>query len=725
MFFTRKFKDMYKVWSSDYTRTHLCITFTLRLPNFVRLYKLFQAAQSQEHLQEVYPQTKVQVLDTDTYNQSEYNFTVYLIDSRLSHTHAFFSSDSIDTIFHNNFREISVSPKSPKCSFSVLCNSIKLFTKIYQDTEHISPNSWIRSKEYSTNLVVKSLQKQDIHILYESQFAVASYDTSDTYILHIEKDGLIVKEANGIVSKFLCEKHPRFAGHKFLVDAAASEICDCISVRNSLKERLVICADFSKEIEKLSVKKYYFTNVFVASEYLVEYMHSKCLVFIQSSDTSPVSTIRWVWSKDLTCVLYVFETTINTLGVSDEPRDNIWVCSFDKSTAVSSVLYGSMVSETSNKHTLYNVQYKPYFKTDILVDFLWNPDTKQFDPQCPSFRKNVSNFKDIWLGVCKPLQQYSLYRFVNATHKTTRNPYNYVNLKSYFIQTITHNNMHMQLPSLADLCSGHYPIKHTSIKTSSFDINDTIVMDYQGTTKLDILKPNASMYMLMANSHKPYDYITCFHGIQYFARDAQTLQAFSSNIRTALVDNGIFIGTFLPPQDFSGIITNDSSEILYYCKNSTESNQVRIIYPNAYTTDNDQLQYTIKSVNYLMEFFTGFELLESGQVDKEDISLNHACIYVILKKTSPAPTQAQLFECDLSTKTYNVSSLKQLLEFLTFRRINIDASQIPDESNIMFLKDDRSKIINVLSVYGLQETEYTLSSAIDKNNKVTWSLRAN
>jgi hypothetical protein len=393
------------------------------------------------------------------------------------------------------------------------------------------------------------------------------------------------------------------------------------------------------ELYKVESKKFYYKNVFLGSEKLLDdatkkFYKNDGLIFTPMDEPYPLTRkwqklLKWkpadlntidfysVKIDDTTWELYVQHTeqsdTKRTEGVKRQQSEKV-LFDIAKLCPTANVI-DRMTFTTTFDSTQRDPVTKEQYQSNTVIEYKWDTVLNKFVPLKTRWDKTANpkkhgNFStvacDVWNNIHSPIQKEDLFRFTVFSNskqdfffERMRKSHNKV--KEYLYNKYTYNCEY-----LLELCSGrggdlHKWLFNNVKNVSGYDIclksiaeckkriqqtNSAITNNYK-FFPLDLCSDNASKIIKQNANSRLFNTVCCQFGVHYFFKSESTFSSLLNILNSNLQDNGLFIVTFMDNKKLEELLSQNCSkdvdnEIAYYIKknNSTNcnfGNELRIV----------------------------------------------------------------------------------------------------------------------------------------------------
>jgi hypothetical protein len=384
------------------------------------------------------------------------------------------------------------------------------------------------------------------------------------------------------------------------------------------------------ELYKVEPKKFYYKNVFLGSEKLLDDATKKFytndgLIFTPMDEPYPLTRkwqklLKWkpadlntidfysVKIDDTTWELYVQHTEqsdTKRTEQSDTKRQQSEKVLFDitKLCPTSNVI-DKMTFTTTFDNTLRDPVTNEQYQSNTVIEYKWDTVLNKFVPLKTRWDKTANpkkhgNFStvacDVWNNIHSPIQKEDLFRFTVFSNskqdfffERMRKSHNKV--KEYLYNKYTYNCEY-----LLELCSGrggdlHKWLFNNVKNVSGYDIclksiaeckkriqqtNSAITNNYKFYAQ-DLCSDNASKIIMQNANSRSFNTVCCQFGVHYFFKSESTFSNLLNILNSNLQDNGLFIVTFMDNKKLEELLSKNCSkevenEIAYYIKKNSST----------------------------------------------------------------------------------------------------------------------------------------------------------
>jgi hypothetical protein len=340
----------------------------------------------------------------------------------------------------------------------------------------------------------------------------------------------------------------------------------------------------------ISVKHYYFGNVFSGSKKILDSVGEKFyendgLIFTPIKEPYPLvkkwqNLLKWKPAELNTIDFYAKKVSSGVwqLYVQGETNQQVKhktdTVLFDVNRLCGNDMQSNDITyETTFQDDLVDPTTGEFYKTDTVIEFRWDFTVKKFIPLRTRWDKTVNpkkhgNFSkvacDIWNNINNPIEKEYLLKFYSNV-KSGRDDFFFERMRRFHnkIKEFLYNKYCKDINSLLELCSGRGGDMHkwiyNNIKTvTGYDISDKNIDECRRrleTTKinsdynydfyrLDLTRDDASDIIYNKNQ-QIFDNVCCQFGIHYFFKSEQSFNNMIDILDKSLKNNGRFVVTFM------------------------------------------------------------------------------------------------------------------------------------------------------------------------------------
>jgi len=486
----------------------------------------------------------------------------------------------------------------------------------------------------------ETLHKEKIVNLYKSEYAVTDKADGDRYFMYIDKTGFVYFLDNNLNKILKTDLYSKY--HETIIDGElikySNKICflsfDILlfngldlrgKVEYNLKNRLqllqtVVLESTKSEYYDLSVKEYYFGNVFSGSKKILDSVSEKIykndgLVFTPVNEPYP-DTKKWVtllkWKPcELNTIDFYCKRISSENGMG---RWNLYIQAPVKNVETKrteKVLFdieklcddtsGVTTYETIFSDDLIDETTGETYKSDTVIEFRWDKQLLKFVPLRTRWDKTVNPSKhgnfvkvacDIWNNINNPIEKEYLLKFYSNTNEKDQ----YFERMRRFhnkVKEFLYNKYCKNVDTLLELCSGRggdmhkwfynnvknvdgYDISFKNIEECKrrYDSSKKITncnfykLDLSRDDSVDIIYNNLSrddsvdIIYNNLSSDKKYDTVCCHFGIHYFFDSEKSLENIINILDTCLKDGGYFVVSFMDNGNLDSLF-GDKTTISY------------------------------------------------------------------------------------------------------------------------------------------------------------------
>jgi len=479
----------------------------------------------------------------------------------------------------------------------------------------------------------------------------------------------------------------------------------------------------SSKYYAVSVKHYYFGNVFSGSKKILDSVDQKFyendgLIFTPINEPYPLvkkwqNLLKWKPSELNTIDFYARKATgESSNGISvwklyvqgeiqNEVKHKTQTVLFDVNALCGNDTQSKVITyETTFADDLVDPTTGELYKTNTVIEFRWDFSLNTFVPLRTRWDKTVNpkkhgNFSkvacDIWNNINNPIEKEYLLKFYSNV-KSSNDDFFFERMRRYHnkIKEYLYNKYCKDTSSLLELCSGRggdmhkwiynniknvigYDISEKSIEECKRRLETTkIKSDYKYEFyKLDLTRDDSSdiIYNTLSTSGisgTTVDTICCQFGVHYFFKSEKTLDNIINVLDKTLKNGGHFIVTFMDNKCLDNLF-GDKKIVSYEIDNEI-----------VYLLERESLGIQSKFGNGLKITLNGNNILGEGSeewiIDFDDFSKRmesrgYKCIETELfsKLYNPKMTGVELQECER-----NISFLNRYCIFEKVQPNNID-----------------------------------------------------
>lgn len=567
-------------------------------------------------------------------------------------------------------------------------------------------NSILKTR-YFVGAQPETLQKINITGLYKELYSVTDKADGDRMLLLIDNASfiyLIDNNMNSILKTNIKSK----AYRSCIIDGECIRkdnkiyyyAFDLIAFNNTdlrgniqfkLKERLNRLNDIVKSIDSnelyiVNMKKFYYKNVFLGSEVLLENTNdiyeNDGLIFTPMNEPYPLvkkwtTLLKWKPSNLATIDFY-----------SVKESDNVWKlyvqhaqASHNKESDTVKVLFDVnelckvnepidvITYETLIPENTIDPTTNENYRTNTVIEYNWDNSLKRFVPLRTRWDKTVNTKKhgnfssiacDIWNNIQNPINKELLFKFTTFN----KNDFFFERMKKFHnkIKEYLYNSYSNNCNYLLELCSGRggdlHKWKYNNIKNIDCYDNSTKNLDeclkrinqinFDKNINLFNLDLNSSnsLNIILKNKKQNYNVISCQFGLHYFFQNENTINNILDIFEQNISENGNVILTFIDNKEldkfFNGnksVVAEQDNEIIYYLSRDDFNSKLKIVLNGNNILNDGSEEYIINFEKLQQEFIKrNFELVETklfkelnnNSLSKyeQDISfLNRYCVF--------------------------------------------------------------------------------------------------
>jgi hypothetical protein len=388
-------------------------------------------------------------------------------------------------------------------------------------------------------------------------------------------------------------------------------------------------------------KKFYIKNVFLGSEKIMNTLSefpykNDGLIYTPMNEPYPTNK-KW---STLLKWKPVHLNSIDLFAAKDSPTENgnsVWKLYvqhieqnqqsnnnripskvlFDVNKLCENTVSDNVTFQTSFPDTLLDPTTNEPYQSNTVIEFAWDPNTKQFVPlrtrwdktNNPKKHGNFSSVAcDIWYNINNPVEMEMLFKF--TTFSKSKEDFFFERLRKFHnkIKEYLYNKYTHNCEYLLELCSGKggdmhkwfynniknivgYDIssKHIDECIKRINANPNPTGNSYNFHQLDLCSSQAP-HVISSNTPDKFNVICCHFGVHYFFQSKDSLQNLIDIILMNLLNNGVFIVTFMDLskvnmllKDSPVIYAEHDNEIVYYIKKNTSTwdnkygNELRIV----------------------------------------------------------------------------------------------------------------------------------------------------
>ena len=411
-----------------------------------------------------------------------------------------------------------------------------------------------------------------------------------------------------------------------------------------LKQRLdrlnhIISSVKSNELYDISMKKFFYNNVFIGSEVILKSINDKFykndgLIFTPMNEPYPLTKkwsnlLKWKPAELNTIDLYsinignnTWELYVQHVDKTDQKINKPVLALFDvnKLCYVPEKTTDGVTFRTIFGNEIIDPTTDESFKSNTVIEYKWDKENSKFVPLRTRWDKTSNprkhgNFSavacDIWNNIHNPIEKELLFKFTT-----------YNNSKDFFFERMRkfHNKVKEYLynkycnktQNLLELCSGRGGdlqkwLYNNIENVEGYDISDKNINECQkrlkqvaphklnnyNFTQLDLSTENAKNMIIDKYQQQKFETICCQFAVHYFFENKNTLENIINIIDNCLLDNGYFIITFMDNKQIDSLFKNTQNsdnicyseydnEIIYYLSkednnNNFYGNKIRIL----------------------------------------------------------------------------------------------------------------------------------------------------
>lgn len=434
----------------------------------------------------------------------------------------------------------------------------------------------------------------------------------------------------------------------------------------------------SNESYIVKMKKFYYNNVFLGSEVILDNIDKKPykndgLIFTPMEEPYPTvkkwtKLLKWKPAELNTIDFYAKKVGDSSPSIWElyvQHADNTKVNTSREATQYAlfdvEKLCGvpntikEMTFQTSFDDTLIDPTTNESFKSDTVIEFMWDKSQNKFVPLRTRWDKTANpskhgNFStvacSIWDNIHNPVDKDLLFKFTTYSKQSQHNDFFFERMRRFHNKVKEHlyNKYANNCEYLLELCSGKggdlHKWTHNNVKNvTGYDICEKSITECRRRVssngasvnssnytfhQTDLCQPEAYTKILSDRQH-PYDVVSCQFGVHYFFQSESTFTSLLNILNNSLVDGGHFMVTFMDAHRVKDMLKDENkcvkeidNEIVYYINGGTNNhkqfgNNVRIVLSgnnvlkegsNEYLVDVEMFKDTMKN--------NGFEAVEDG-----------------------------------------------------------------------------------------------------------------
>lgn len=621
----------------------------------------------------------------------------------------------------------------------------------------------------------ETLQKQHIAQLYKTLYSVTDKADGDRMLLFITKDKIVYFIDNNLQNfyktditsntYFSCILDGEVVRYNNQISYLAFDLIayNAKDLRGDtnylLKTRLNRMNDIIKALSLSNMyivqsKKFYIKNVFLGSEKIMNTLSefpykNDGLIYTPMNEPYPInkkwsSLLKWkpghLNSIDLFAIkdnkteninsvwkLYVQHIEQNQQSNNKNPSKVL----FDVNKLCENTISDNVTFQTSFPDTLLDPTTNEPYQSNTVIEFAWNPNTKQFVPlrtrwdktNNPKKHGNFSSVAcDIWYNINNPVEMETLFKF--TTFSKSKEDFFFEHLRKFHnkIKEYLYNKYTNNCEYLLELCSGKGGDMHkwfyNNIKNivgydiSSKHIDECIKrintnnsnhsVNSYNFHQLDLCSSQAP-HVISSNTPDKFNAICCHFGVHYFFQSKDSFKNLIDIIRMNLLNNGVFIVTFMDLskvnvllKDSSVIYAEHDDEIVYYIKKNTSTwdnkygNELRIVLNGNNILSQGSNEFTID-----FEWFT-------NELELHNIKLVETHLFSDYEQFAP---NLYSYANDLSPEEKDISFLNR---YAVFQYIEKQELALPYQESFDISKSEPFTVIDLhrynLSVQKISDT---------------------
>jgi hypothetical protein len=624
---------------------------------------------------------------------------------------------------------------------------ITVILQIYQDNYYVISNGERRSvmneykgltgAYYFIGAQPETLQKNMISALYNETYSVTDKADGERAFLFINGQGLVYftdanmkkiyktdlfnrNSKNCIVDGELVRTANKI--HFYGFDVLYAESRDLRGDKNyTLKERLAIvervvgsCVSKENSAQQyyhVSAKKFFFTNVFLAAEVILDSVNDKPykndgLIFTPVDEPYPTNK---KWSK----LLKWKPADLNTIDFyatrSDDANEkDMWylhVQHLTRPEGAARLEKGVRGGNTTPALVLFDVEQlcgakapigamtfrttitdnqidpttgEPY-QSGTVIEFAWNDEANRFVPLRTRWDKTANpnkhgNFSsvacDVWNNIHNPVSAELLFRF---TTPNSRQDVFFEKMRRFHnrVKEMLYNKYCKNTEHLLELCSGKggdmhkwiynrvknvvgYDISEKNITECRRRIASTARNDNANTYtfhQLDLTSENAATTIQSANPHG-FNNVNCHFGVHYFFKSQSAFNSLLDILDRSLHKGGLFITTFMDNTELERLMDD------HPCVIGEKDNQI-VYYLKKYNMSSPKFN------NALRIILNGNNILGEGS---DEYIINYSAFVEDMKSNGYELVESQLFRDLLPTgtdpNTKQLTGIEKTISFL-------------------------------------------------------------
>lgn len=512
----------------------------------------------------------------------------------------------------------------------------------------------------------ETLHKNQLSKLYQEEYSVTDKADGDRVFMFIDKNKNVYFIDNNINEVYKTNiKSSEW--YSCIVDGelvrSEKEISfyafDLIAFNNQdvrgqvnflLKERLDIARNIINDIDRMSgnqtnykfyMKQFFFNNVFIASEVILNNINNKPY----KNDGLIYTPINQVYptSKKWPSLLKWKPAELNTIDFYSVKEDGVWklyvqqtqlpktdndIHSHSKKNQTVPVLFDINVLcpnpqtldvitfQTTFDDSLIDPTTGDSFQSNTVIEYSWDFEMKKFKPVRTRWDKTANpkkhgNFTsiacDIWNNIHNPIENELLFKF--TTYNKEDKMYEKMRRFHNKVKEMLYSKYTKNSENLLELCSGkggdlHKWIYNDIKNIDGYDISEKNISECVKRVeqmkhkmkshnykfyKLDLTSENACDIIAKQSKNK-YDNICCNFGIHYFFKSQDTLDSIIKTFNKNLKPGGNIILTFMDDSKINNLFGDSNGdnifdtkedEVAFFMKKETKNlklgNSLRIV----------------------------------------------------------------------------------------------------------------------------------------------------
>ncbi len=489
----------------------------------------------------------------------------------------------------------------------------------------------------------------------------------------------------------------------------------------------------------LQMKKFFYNNVFLGSETILDSVSSKPykndgLIFTPMDEPYPSARkwpklLKWKPAELNTIDFFSKKVSDNTWELYVQHKDNksgsaqkpstLALFDVEKLCPTPSPVQ-ALTFKTSFDDSIIDPTTGEPYQTNTVIEYRWNTVSSKFVPLRTRWDKTANpnkhgNFStvacDIWNNIHNPIEKDLLFKFTTYNNK---GDFFFERMRKYHnkIKEVLYNKYTKNCEYLLELCSGkggdlHKWLYNNVKHVVGYDISEKSIVECERrlhTTlagkehtlngrffKLDLCADDALSTITKQNTNQ-FPVVCCQFGVHYFFKSEHTFNNLVDILDATLQQNGHFVVTFMDDKMVNDLFDKhgrqsgteqycyreQNNEIIYYLKRQVDTSQS-------------------KFGNKLRIVLNGNNVLNEGS---DEYVVNYATFVDYMSKRNYSVVDTGMFEalgslssCELTEYERDISFLNR---YVVFKKRSSCDVRLPRET--------------VIPVLGTQKTEFNFET---------------